>query len=136
MVNPPTRPYTEEELKEALKLLSGKKSRNNCASTVPPKPSARPIEIKIETPILFENIPPVVIENNVTEMKKSVSAESLVTKCEKPANNGNVNTNTSKSKTFFKSYGIWITLGSIVLIVGAYFYWDYKRPKKEKKNPK
>jgi hypothetical protein len=131
MVNPPTRPYTAEELQEVLKLLS---AQNN-QSTEVPTPSVEPILIRLKRQIVFEKSP-LTIKNDVSEQKNLVSETLIDAGPQNVVSVDNVPAQTPTNKSSLNQYVPWIVIGTIVVLVGAYLYWDYREKKKAEKENK
>lgn len=125
MVNPPTRAYTEEELKEVVEKLksnNGKTPSPVCVPTRPiPAPSVKPIPLQKEK---------AAIETKASTPEKTGfndNSKEHSTKMIQPT----FPNNQSNSSTFFQRYGYWIMIAGILVLVSACIYWDYQRRKKD-----
>jgi hypothetical protein len=124
MINPPTRPYTSEELQKVLKPLSNRKYRNSINSTSSDK------AIKVKAPIDTENVDPIILKNSASKSEIKISEKPPIDPTIAGESQNNTSTVTIPKKSFVKRNGGWIIFGvGVVIVLGIFFFFENKKRK-------
>lgn len=127
MINPPTRPYTEEEMAQVLKLLSTRKNNKECLSSPVPTHFFEPVPMKPKTPVFFENTLQFVNKDQGINVPASTIGAQADTVSATPGS-------TSKNRASVSRAAIWIIIGSTVFLISIYIYWEHHQKRQKDKN--